>query len=111
MSNWAYLMGVVRDVPALLRLLWPYVCSILLFFLFILWNGSVVLGDKTHHQAGLHLPQLFYFFAFTCGFASMAILSQIELITSFVKRFRDACWIASFCILMVASLLAVHYFT
>eukprot|EP00731_Ephydatia_muelleri_P006212 Em0003g460a len=111
MTKWAFLLGVVRDVPTLLRMLWPHVCSILLFLLFIVWNGSVALGDKTHHQAGLHLPQLFYFFAFTCGFAATAMLSQIELIASFLKRFRDVNWIASFCILMIASLLAVHYFT
>ena len=85
MTKWAFLLGVVRDVPTLLRMLWPHVCSILLFLLFIVWNGSVALGDKIHHQAGLHLPQLFYFFAITCGFAATAMLSQIELIASFFE--------------------------
>ena len=46
MTKWAFLLGVVRDVHTFLRMLWPHICSILLFLLFIVWNGSVALGDK-----------------------------------------------------------------
>ena len=111
MTNLAYLWGVVRDVPSLLLLLWPYVCSVLLFISFLLWNGSVVLRDKSHHQAAVHLPQVFYFFTFACGFAGVVLLSQLELIVSYWTRFRRIYWIALLCILIVASLLSVHYFT
>lgn len=108
---WAYLWDVVRCVPTLFQFLWPYVCSVLLFLLFVLWNGSVALGDKSHHQAGLHLPQVLYFSAFACGFTAVATMSQVNLITSFLKRFRHLHWVVLFCVLTGASLLAVHYFT
>jgi len=35
------------------------------FIAFVIWNGGIVLGDKTAHVATLHLPQLFYFSLFT----------------------------------------------
>ncbi|KAJ1020893.1 hypothetical protein NDA18_005741 [Ustilago nuda] len=41
---------------------------------FIRWNGSIVLGDKTNHQAGLHLPQLGYFLLFSSFFALFPLL-------------------------------------
>jgi len=38
----------------------------LLFF--VLWNGSVALGDKTAHQSTFHVVQAFYCCAFIAGF-------------------------------------------
>ena len=36
----------------------PYITLILLFAGFVIWNGGVVLGDKSNHIATLHLPQM-----------------------------------------------------
>ena len=38
----------------------PYMALILLFAGFVIWNGGVVLGDKSNHIATLHLPQILY---------------------------------------------------
>ncbi len=45
---------------------------------FIRWNGSIVLGDKSNHQAGLHLPQLGYFLAFASGFGLFPLLLRLQ---------------------------------
>lgn len=46
-----------------------YSSSALCFTGFLVWNGGIVLGDKTNHQAGLHIMQLPYFALFTSLFA------------------------------------------
>ena len=45
---------------------------------FVRWNGSIVLGDKSNHQAGLHLPQLGYFIAFASGFGVFPLLFSLS---------------------------------
>ncbi|KAF6767041.1 Glucosyltransferase Alg10 [Kalmanozyma brasiliensis GHG001] len=44
---------------------------------FIRWNGSIVLGDKSNHQAGIHLPQMGYFLAFATGFGVFPLLFSL----------------------------------
>lgn len=41
-----------------------YAIVMISFLLFIIFNGGIVVGDKTAHSAGLHIPQLFYFALF-----------------------------------------------
>mmetsp|Transcript_30438 Transcript_30438/g.99382 ORF Transcript_30438/g.99382 Transcript_30438/m.99382 type:complete len:347 (+) Transcript_30438:413-1453(+) len=31
------------------------------FIGFVFWNGGIVVGDRSNHVAGIHIPQLFYF--------------------------------------------------
>lgn len=38
------------------------------FVIFVVWNGSIVVGDKLAHQASIHLTQILYFAAFTLFF-------------------------------------------
>lgn len=49
-------------VPKQIRLLsvhlFGYILVILLFIAFIVWNGSIVVGDKSAHEAAIHLPQV-----------------------------------------------------
>lgn len=46
-----------------------YSPSPLAFGTFLIWNGSIVLGDKSNHQAGLHAMQLPYLALFISFFA------------------------------------------
>ncbi|CCU99333.1 Dolichyl-phosphate-glucose-glycolipid alpha-glucosyltransferase-like protein [Malassezia sympodialis ATCC 42132] len=49
------------------------------FAAYLWWNdGSVVLGDKSHHQLAMHLPQLGYLFAFTLFFGWPAVVSSLR---------------------------------
>ena len=44
------------------------------FASFLLWNGSIVIGDKEAHKASLHFPQFLYFALISAGFLSPHIL-------------------------------------
>lgn len=63
----------------LLPKLFPYILLLLGFAAFILWNGGVVLGDKSNHVASLHLPQMLYLWAYFAFFSAPAMLPSITL--------------------------------
>lgn len=52
----------------------PYIIVGILFLAFIVWNGGIVVGDRTAHVPTIHVPQFFYFFSFTFCFAWPYIL-------------------------------------
>ncbi|KAI4757989.1 hypothetical protein E4T52_09857 [Aureobasidium sp. EXF-3400] len=58
-----------RTLLKIVRLVWPYVFVVGLFASFVLWNGGVVLGDKSNHVATIHLPQMLYIWAYTSFFS------------------------------------------
>ncbi|KAH0491010.1 hypothetical protein TgHK011_002456 [Trichoderma gracile] len=51
------------------RQIWPYVFVLGAFGGFVVWNGGVVLGDKSNHVATIHLPQMLYIWAFFAFFS------------------------------------------
>lgn len=59
----------------ILSALTPYIIVGILFLSFIVWNGGIVVGDRTAHVPTIHVPQLFYFFSFTFCFAWPYMLS------------------------------------
>ncbi|KAJ2784832.1 glucosyltransferase [Coemansia javaensis] len=63
------------DARALARLLAPYAGVAALFGGFVAANGGIVLGDKAHHRAQLHAPQLLYFGAYVAAMAAPAVLA------------------------------------
>ncbi|KAK5138358.1 hypothetical protein LTR08_003419 [Meristemomyces frigidus] len=58
-----------KRLCSLLQALAPFLTLIALFAVFIFWNGSVVLGDKSNHVATLHLPQMLYISPFMAFFS------------------------------------------
>lgn len=46
---------------SLVYALWPHLLVVAAFVAFVVVNGSIVVGDKSHHTASLHFPQLYYF--------------------------------------------------
>lgn len=53
----------------------PYLPAVAGFAVYVIWNdGSLVLGDKTHHEVAFHVPQLGYFFAFALAFGWPVLL-------------------------------------
>lgn len=58
----AHLMAVVVAT-------WPYLLVAAGFAGFVVWNGGIVVGDRSSHEACLNFPQLFYFLSFTLLFA------------------------------------------
>ncbi|KAL2916541.1 glucosyltransferase [Polyrhizophydium stewartii] len=65
----AFVLHALWHLPRLLLVLWPYVLCVGAFVGFVAVNGSIVLGDKDNHMAGIHVPQLYYFAGFSAFFA------------------------------------------
>lgn len=56
---------------------------------FVRWNGgSIVLGDKANHQAGVHFPQLGYFLLFATAFGLFPLLHALSAPPS--ARYRQS---------------------
>ncbi|GAM87218.1 hypothetical protein ANO11243_052400 [Dothideomycetidae sp. 11243] len=53
----------------LIRLLTPYAVILASFAAFVVWNGGVVLGDKSNHIATIHLPQMLYIWPYILFFS------------------------------------------
>ncbi|KAH6895659.1 DIE2/ALG10 family-domain-containing protein [Thelonectria olida] len=69
-----------------IRQIWPYITVLGLFGTFVLWNGGVVLGDKSNHVATIHLTQMLYIWGFF-GFFSIPLLVPYALpIVNFATR-------------------------
>ena len=105
------LRSLFTNLPTLLILLWPYAAVIAIFFIFVVCNGSIVVGDKSHHQAGLHLPQVLYCAVFACFFGSGQLVVNWRVAVGFIKAMRKPVWIAGLILLLVFGLIAVHHFT
>ncbi|NP_001016192.2 dol-P-Glc:Glc(2)Man(9)GlcNAc(2)-PP-Dol alpha-1,2-glucosyltransferase [Xenopus tropicalis] len=77
----------VRNIIMLVQLTWPYITLVLGFFVFLSFNGGIVVGDKTSHEACLNFPQLFYFLGFTLIFSFSHLFSPQKL-----KEFIKSVW-------------------
>lgn len=58
----------------LLTRLWPYILLLASFAGFLVWNGGVVLGDKSNHVATVHLMQMFYIWPFIAFFSAPLLI-------------------------------------
>ncbi|XP_008827880.1 putative Dol-P-Glc:Glc(2)Man(9)GlcNAc(2)-PP-Dol alpha-1,2-glucosyltransferase [Nannospalax galili] len=76
-----------KNLRALVILTWPYFLLLCGFCVFVVVNGGIVIGDRGSHEACLHLPQLFYFFAFTLFFSFPHLLSLTK-----IKAFLCLAW-------------------
>lgn len=85
-----------------------YIAVAFAFILFAVWNGGIVLGDKSNHIAVLHLPQLFYFVAFAACLLAPAFLSWNAVVTLFRARIKD---IPLLLIYMAAGIYVVRHYT
>ncbi|KAH8379302.1 hypothetical protein KR009_004111 [Drosophila setifemur] len=81
-----------------------YTSIILPFVGFLCINGSIVVGDKSAHEATLHLPQLFYFALFAAGFGVSNTLRQMRPAVQMIRRNRIVSLLALILILLVVHL-------
>jgi len=74
---------LVRAVLSAPQVVWdilpafvPYSLVLSLFGAFVLWNGGLVLGDKSNHTPSLHIPQVYYFVAFSTVMGWPVLISR-----------------------------------
>ncbi|CAO3700330.1 unnamed protein product [Rhizopus microsporus] len=100
-KTWTHIFIVLPNVIM-------YVVTIISFAVFLVWNGGIVLGDKSNHMAGLHFPQLFYFTSFLSFFTLP--FWNTQQITQFVYQLTIKRVVYSLISTMIA-LYLVHKYT
>lgn len=78
-----FVSNVFRNLPTVLPNILTFLLAIVLFAVFLVWNGGIVLGDRSNHIAGLHFPQLFYYTSFLSFFAAPWTLSKAAISSLF----------------------------
>ncbi|KAI0848035.1 glycosyltransferase family 59 protein [Daldinia vernicosa] len=72
--------GICNLGTIIRRQIWPHLIVLGAFVGFVVWNGGVVLGDKSNHVATLHLAQMLYIWPLFAFFsAPLFIPSLIDL--------------------------------
>uniref|UniRef100_A0A7G3AAW1 Dol-P-Glc:Glc(2)Man(9)GlcNAc(2)-PP-Dol alpha-1,2-glucosyltransferase n=1 Tax=Lutzomyia longipalpis TaxID=7200 RepID=A0A7G3AAW1_LUTLO len=66
----------------------PYLVVLVAFLVFLYINGSIVIGDKSAHEATIHLAQIGYFSAFVAFFSSGFVLTQFKEIDQILLKRR-----------------------
>ncbi|XP_062583842.1 putative Dol-P-Glc:Glc(2)Man(9)GlcNAc(2)-PP-Dol alpha-1,2-glucosyltransferase [Saccostrea cucullata] len=72
--------NIVKLIANILIGSFYYICVIGLFGLFVHYNGGIVVGDKSQHEACLNFPQVFYFVSFSIFFLSPYTISPSRII-------------------------------
>jgi len=72
-----FLYFIIDNFGTLLKKYMAFIILIISFGIFLIINNGVVVGDRTAHQMNIHVPQLLYFFVFTCGFNVWRIITLL----------------------------------
>ncbi|KAI9266224.1 asparagine-linked glycosylation 10, alpha-1,2-glucosyltransferase [Helicostylum pulchrum] len=100
------LVSTVKQITTVLPNIFSFILAIISFAAFLVWNGGIVLGDRSNHVAGLHFPQLFYYTSFLSFFAAPWTLS-VSILTSLLTIKR--CLIGTTA--SIVTLYLIHKFT
>lgn len=73
-----------RLIVEVLKRTFCYICVIIGFIVFVVLNGGIVVGDRTHHHASYNFPQVFIFLSISAAF-SFLHLSHPRQILSFLQ--------------------------
>ncbi|XP_056645932.1 putative Dol-P-Glc:Glc(2)Man(9)GlcNAc(2)-PP-Dol alpha-1,2-glucosyltransferase [Diorhabda sublineata] len=70
-----------------------YTAVVVAFLIFLKMNGGIVLGDRTAHQATIHIPQLFYFSLFSLIFAWPHFVGEVLSFLTFTRKHKKCIFI------------------
>lgn len=79
-------IAAIHNLPVVLRQIWPHLFVLVLFGGFVVWNGGVVLGDKSNHVATLHLAQMLYIWPLFSFFSAPLMLRPIVSIAVYLQN-------------------------
>jgi alpha-1,2-glucosyltransferase len=78
----------------------------LCFLGFVFWNGGLVVGDRSAHQAVLNVPQLLYFSLFLVVFSfPYVVVCAKQVLVTVIKRWKLTL------MLMIGCIIIVHFNT
>lgn len=106
-------MPILALIRTLFRVALPYSPVFAIGAAFVMYNGSIVLGDKEHHQVSTHWVQPLYFVAFATVFAWPTLLVSLDKAKRSIKFTAIRVFGEILVLLIVLSvvLLAIHYGT
>ncbi|KAK3324495.1 DIE2/ALG10 family-domain-containing protein [Cercophora scortea] len=70
-------IAAVCNPVGVLKQVWPHITVLGLFAGFVIWNGGVVLGDKSNHIATIHLAQMLYIWPFFAFFSAPLLIPTV----------------------------------
>jgi len=73
------LKTVMKCSPRIIAEQWPFVMVGALFALFLVINNGIVVGDRTNHQVGIHIPQFLYAVLFITALDFAKVLDKEHL--------------------------------
>ncbi|XP_050412471.1 putative Dol-P-Glc:Glc(2)Man(9)GlcNAc(2)-PP-Dol alpha-1,2-glucosyltransferase [Patella vulgata] len=98
-------------IQAIVKSTWCYIAVVISFITFVFINGGIVVGDKSHHQACLNFPQIFYFLCVTLAFSCMHIASPSKIVYFLKFSFQSPVKVSVFVLLayyLIANYTYVH---
>ncbi|KAI9124776.1 hypothetical protein K1719_004103 [Acacia pycnantha] len=115
--------GLLEDIRAILLTLWhmksellisfsPFMVVLVAFVLFVLWNGSIVLGAKEAHAVTPHFVQILYFsLVSVMALAPMhfSVTHAVDLFRHFRKNVTFGFFLGFMA--LTAGFASVHYFS
>ncbi|XP_028783489.1 dol-P-Glc:Glc(2)Man(9)GlcNAc(2)-PP-Dol alpha-1,2-glucosyltransferase isoform X1 [Neltuma alba] len=118
-----YSSGLLEDIWAILLTLWhmkwellfsfsPFVMVLVAFVLFVLWNGSIVLGAKEAHAVTPHFAQILYF-SLVSVMALAPMHFTVPHAVDLFKHFRKNMTFGFFLgfMALTAGFVSVHFFS
>lgn len=103
-----YLKLFIYSIEEFKTVVLPYALNFILFFIYLIWNRSITLGDKSNHSFSIHGVQFFYMTLFILGF-SVPIWCSRNFIRSYKVRCKSKPFKTFFEI--IAIMLIIRYFT
>ncbi|KAJ4485580.1 glucosyltransferase [Lentinula aciculospora] len=89
----------------------PYALVLCVFVSLVVWNGGIVLGDKSNHIPVLHVPQIYYFFAFSTAFGWPVLISGVGGIPALLQKMYARTLGSKLRVMITAAVLAVMVLT
>lgn len=105
------LINVRLDFSAVCLVMLPYLSVMSCFMAFLIWNGGIVLGDKSSHEVIAHVPQIYYFVGFTVLFFTPLVLDRLLFKRSLLRLCQSYSSVLKSTISCVVMIWTVYKFT
>ncbi|GAA5841062.1 hypothetical protein JCM3766R1_006654 [Sporobolomyces carnicolor] len=101
----------LHHLSTLVPILLAYLPVFAGFLMFVKVNGGIVLGDKSNHVATIHVPQLYYFVAFSAAFLAPHLLETAKIEKTLSSLFGTKRRIVSSLNVLVIMCWTIRHFT
>lgn len=103
-----YLKLFIYSIEEFKSVVLPYFINFILFFIYLVWNRSITLGDKSNHSVSIHGIQFFYMTLFLLVFSLPIWCSR-----NFLRSYKLRCQLRPVRTFweIVGIMLIIRYFT